>query len=448
MNVSWTVLSLLKYLTPAMINSCLRNSSIGCSIRAKEALKDLHCCDKSIETSDQLMVPTLGSQEGAFENVRMTFTGEQGTQIRQLVSQQVIRRVAMCALASPHGKRQHLAVSHEKGKITLLQLATLLKQADSSKKKLTLTRLASAPLPFTAISIAGNPCNEDYLAVCGLKDCNVLSFSQSGHVNGHLVLHLQLESLNYVIKAVWLPGSQTELAIVTADFVKIYDLGHDILSPQYYFLLPSGKLRDITFVFTDDGQRHALIMSSNGHIYCQEMCEESGAHNGPFYVTTLLDIRHDEIESNENVNGGGISIYYSHTFQLLFFSYAQGKNYCAALPRVVQEINYLFPIEIISSSNGSASSNGSSSKSPSTSSSMQSLCQWTEVSGHPGLILAMSLTSNNPIVLMIKPDSIVVQEIKLSTKSKITDMVAIRHSTQNGDMRTTLILLCEDGIVK
>ena len=82
---------------------------------------------------------TLGSQEGAFENVRMNFSGDQGQQIRQLINNHVLRRVAMCVLASPHGKRQHLAVSHEKGKITILQLSALLKQADSSKKKLTLT---------------------------------------------------------------------------------------------------------------------------------------------------------------------------------------------------------------------------------------------------------------------------------------------------------------------
>lgn len=118
------------------------------------------------------MVPTLGSQEGAFENVRMQFTGEQGQTIRQLMNTNALRRVAMTVLCStpPHGRRQHLAVSHEKGKITLLQLSTLLKQADSSKRKLTLTRLASAPVPFTVISIAANPCNEDVLAVCGLKD--------------------------------------------------------------------------------------------------------------------------------------------------------------------------------------------------------------------------------------------------------------------------------------
>jgi hypothetical protein len=33
----------------------------------------------------------------------------------------------------------------------------LLKQADASKKKLTLTRLSSAPVPFTVLSMASNP---------------------------------------------------------------------------------------------------------------------------------------------------------------------------------------------------------------------------------------------------------------------------------------------------
>lgn len=62
-------------------------------------------------------MPTLGSQEGAFENVRMNYSGEQGQTIRQLISSHMIRRVAMCCLTSPQGKRQHLAVSHEKGKV-------------------------------------------------------------------------------------------------------------------------------------------------------------------------------------------------------------------------------------------------------------------------------------------------------------------------------------------
>ena len=94
--------------------------------------------DKPCEMSEQLMLPTLGSQEGAFENVRMSYSGEQGQTIRQLMNAHMVRRVVMCCLSS--GKRQHLAVAHEKGKLTVLQLSALLKQADSSQKKLTLTR--------------------------------------------------------------------------------------------------------------------------------------------------------------------------------------------------------------------------------------------------------------------------------------------------------------------
>ena len=142
---------------------------LGTMARLKVTLERLHTEQKVQEGSDQLVLPTLGSQEGAFENVRMNYSGEQGQTIRQLLNAHMIRRDIMCCLSSPHGRRQHLAVAHEKGKITVLQLSALLKQADSSQKKLTLTRLASAPVPFTVLSLVSNPCNENFLVVCGLK---------------------------------------------------------------------------------------------------------------------------------------------------------------------------------------------------------------------------------------------------------------------------------------
>lgn len=164
-----TMLELLNNLLPAVDSSCQLVAPVGCHQRCKIALKALHRLPKNYEYNDQIMVPTLGSQESAFENVRMNYSGDQGQTIRQLLSAHMVRRVAMCCLSSPHGKRQHLAVSHEKGKITVLQLSALLKQADASKRKLTLTRLASAPIPFTVLSVTGNQWNEDFLAVCGLK---------------------------------------------------------------------------------------------------------------------------------------------------------------------------------------------------------------------------------------------------------------------------------------
>ena len=97
------------------------------------------------------------------------------------------------------------------------------------------------------------------------------------------------------LQAEWLPGSQTKIAVITADFVKIYDLSQDAISPQYYFLLPSGKIRDATFVFTEEGE-HLLLMSSSGYIYTQTMDEESSARHGPFYITNILEVKHAHIK--------------------------------------------------------------------------------------------------------------------------------------------------------
>ncbi|KAM6976924.1 E3 ubiquitin-protein ligase UBR4 [Aplochiton taeniatus] len=430
------VLEMLSFLMDAIQTNFQQASAVGSSSRAQQALNELHTQDKNVDMTDQLMVPTLGSQEGAFENVRMNYSGDQGQTIRQLISAHVLRRVAMCVLSSPHGRRQHLAVSHEKGKITVLQLSALLKQADSSKRKLTLTRLASAPVPFTVLSLTGNPCNEDYLAVCGLKDCHVLTFSSTGSVSDHLVLHPQLATGNFIIKAIWLPGSQTELAIITADFVKVYDLSTDALSPMYYFLLPTSKIRDATFLFNEEGKNIIVIMSSAGYMYTQVMEESSSAQHGPFYVTNVLEINHEDLkDSNGQVAGGGVSLYYSHVLQMLFFSYSQGKSFAATLSRSTPDVQRLFTINI-------KSSNGGSKVCP-------ALCQWSEVMNHPGLVCCVQQTTGIPLVIMVKPDTFLIQEIKtLPAKAKIQDMVAIRHTASNEQQRTTMILLCEDGSLR
>ena len=134
--------------------------------------------------------------------------------------------------------------------------------------------MASAPVPFTVLSVVSNPCADEYLAVNGLKDCHVLTLnggsgSGAGSVADHLVLHPQLDANNFIIKTVWMPGHQTELALVTAEFIKIYDLSTDVLSPQYFFLVPSGKVRDCTLAIMEDGFKYVLIMSTAGHIYFQ-----------------------------------------------------------------------------------------------------------------------------------------------------------------------------------
>lgn len=70
------------------------------------------------------------------------------------------------------------------------------------------------------------------------------------------------------------------------------------------------------------------------------------------------------------------------------------------------------------------SSNGSSSKmSP-------ALCQWSEVMNHPGLVCCVQQTTGIPLVIMVKPDTFLIQEIKtLPAKAKVratycTELVA------------------------
>ena len=372
----------------------------------------------------------------------MNYSGEQGQTIRQLLNAHMIRRGIMCCLNSSGGKRQHLAVSHEKGKITVLQLSALLKQADSSQKKLTLTRLASAPIPFTVLSMVSNPINENFLAVCGLKDCRVLAFNANGGVSEQHVLQPQLEAANYIIKPLWLPGSQTQLAIVTADYVKIYDLESDVLSPAYYFLIPSGKIRDTTFVHTAEGEMYLLLMSSAGHIYFQLLCDDSSARHGSFYVTNIMDVNHAEVkDSNGSLCGGGVSIYFSHVLQMLFFSYSQGKSFMAPITTVSEELLTVFQVQFKPSSANASKNSGP-----------QALCGWNEIIGHPGIVTAILQQAGNPVILMIEAEKCIIQEVKVG-KAKIMDMVTIRHVSSNssntpGDDKTTMILLCEDGSLK
>jgi E3 ubiquitin-protein ligase UBR4 len=89
--VASNLLELLRSLMPAIEVQAEKQSSLGRLSRLQDALKLLHVAEKTTELTDQLMLPTLGSQEGAFENVRMSYSGDQGQSIRQLVTGHMIR---------------------------------------------------------------------------------------------------------------------------------------------------------------------------------------------------------------------------------------------------------------------------------------------------------------------------------------------------------------------
>ncbi|CAF0847863.1 unnamed protein product, partial [Didymodactylos carnosus] len=440
----------------------------------QEFLKYSWIKDEHLDNTPQLLSVTLCSQEGAFEHVKLSFAGEHGQQIKQLLSTNSIRRQGMCIMSNGEQK-QHLVVSQEKGKqsmITILQLSTLLKQAvaasnpstsapsstaaapsdssTASKKKLTLTKLSTINIPFTIVTMQPNLINNDYLCVTGLKDCHIYNINHLGQIKEPtIVLQPGLDSSgNYIIKTQWLlDKNQTQLALLTADFIKIYDLSIDIVSPIYYFLLPAGKVRDCTFYYKkNDCECYILIMASNGYIYYEQLCETSSAKNGSFYVTNTLDLKHDTIqETNGNgiILGGGVSVYYSSVLKILLWSYLHGKNFYGIIDE--QNIERMLMIRSIDikMSNGTTP----------TKSTYHTLCQWSEIQRHPGLICSMTQMTSNPVVLMITPEKVHAHEVKLPSKTtKTQDLAALRHSTKALDStiddKTTFILLAEDGSLK
>ena len=105
-------------------------------------------------------------------------------------------------------------------------------------------------------------------------------------------------------------------------------------------------------------------------------------------------------DSNGQICGGGVSVYYSHALRLLFFSYSHGKSFLAPLESGSTQLTDAFLINLsrpTGSGSGSSGSGGSSSGNNkggnSSSGQPQPLCLWTEVANHPGIVCATLQTS-------------------------------------------------------
>ena len=98
---------------------------------------------------------------------------------------------------------------------------------------------------------------------------------------------------------------------------------------------------------TAAGDISMLLMSSVGHTYFQQLSDESRARHGTFYVTNIMELPHPDIkDSGGSLAGGGVSIYYSHTLQMLFCSYAQGRAFMAPLTEVTETLPTVFSIQV------------------------------------------------------------------------------------------------------
>jgi hypothetical protein len=59
----------------------------------------------------------------------------------------------------------------------------------------------------------------------------------------------------------WLPGSQTSIAVGTRDFIKIYDLGEDLMSPTHNIMIFNGLISDFAF-----SQNHTIVEPNKAQV--------------------------------------------------------------------------------------------------------------------------------------------------------------------------------------
>ncbi|KAD4888024.1 hypothetical protein E3N88_20097 [Mikania micrantha] len=215
--------------------------------------------------------------------------------------------------------RGRLAVG-EGDKVAIFDVGQLIGQATIAPvtaDKANVKPLSKNVVRFEIVHLAFNPLVENYLAVAGYEDCQVLTVSHRGEVTDRLAIKLALQGA-YIRRVEWVPGSQVQLMVVTNKFVKIYDLSQDNMSPMHYITLPDDTIVDATLAVVSQAKVSLLVMSELGTLFRLKL-----SNDGKTGSKTLKDIV--EISGRET-HAKGSSLYFSSAYKLLFVSYQDGTT--------------------------------------------------------------------------------------------------------------------------
>ncbi|KAF3783370.1 Auxin transport protein [Nymphaea thermarum] len=166
---------------------------------------------------------------------------------------------------------------------------------------------------FEIVHLMFNPIVENYLAVAGYEDCQVLSLNPRGEVTDRLPVELALQGA-YIRRVDWVPGSQVQLMVVTNNFVKIYDLSKDNISPSHYFTLQDDLIVDATLILASKGRMFLLVLSDNGNLFRLQLSVEVDVGAKVLSETICVKEKHSK----------GMSLFYSSAYRLLFLSFHDG----------------------------------------------------------------------------------------------------------------------------
>eukprot|EP01060_Flectonema_neradi_P013628 TRINITY_DN2035_c0_g2_i1.p1 TRINITY_DN2035_c0_g2~~TRINITY_DN2035_c0_g2_i1.p1 ORF type:complete len:5128 (+),score=954.32 TRINITY_DN2035_c0_g2_i1:107-15490(+) len=190
--------------------------------------------------------------------------------------------------------------------------------------KTELSVLSKCTVRFKIIGLSLNPLNGMYLAAYGIHSVQVFVIV-GGNVTCQVTPHLSLSTLSrhtHVIHCEWVPGSHSQLAVITTKFVKIFDLSSTIYSPIHNLMLLDSDFCGATFAQDTDGSITMFGLTTTGIIYSQVLFDDSSA-DGPFYLTNQVTVP-------PKIGGDtGCSIYYSKILSTLCVSYTNGRAFFA-----------------------------------------------------------------------------------------------------------------------
>lgn len=212
-----------------------------------------------------------------------------------------------------------------------LMMADSLKESLSSDK-LKIPPLSKVHIGFMICSAKFNEENDSYIAVSGITECVVVTVeSNTGKVISKLPIELNLQAMgdNFTIsKVMWLPYSQTHLAIAAQMFVKVFNLSGDSICPLYTFFSTESNVIDVAIIKEDMQSTNYFFKILADNIIFNatldiQLLEKEKQHDVNFPLIEPFGIPEPLVVLIHQTNI--VSLYYSTSAHLLFLTLGNGK---------------------------------------------------------------------------------------------------------------------------
>ncbi|XP_073003648.1 auxin transport protein BIG [Typha latifolia] len=312
----------------------------------------------------------------------------------------------------------------EGDKVSIFDVGQLIGQptvAPVTADKTNVKPLSRNIVRFEIVHLTFNPLVENYLAVAGYEECQVLTVNPRGEVTDRLAIELALQGA-YIRRVEWVPGSQVRLMVVTNMFVKIYDLSQDNISPMHYFTLADDCIVDATLIPASMGKVFLIVLSEAGCLYRLEVSMEGDV--GAKTLSELIRVKEADFQPK------GLSLYFSSTYRLLFLSYQDGTTIIGRLDATVTSLTELSCV-CEEDQDDKVRSAG--------------LHHWKELIVGSGIFICLSsLKSNTALAVSLSPHDLAAQNMRYSAGST-SPMVGIASYKPLSKDKTHCLILQDDG---